>query len=530
MKFNTPRTAVSAAALGLAAAVILTGCAPEGSTPDNSASADALLIGTTDAIVSLDPAGAWDRGSFTPQNQIYQRLLGYEPGNVTPVPDAAESCEFTEPTVYTCIVKDGLTFSNGNELTAEDVVFSFNRVTTINLESGPAPLLANLDKVEEGDNNSVVFTLKVANDQTWPYVLTSMAAPIVDSEVFPADKLLEDSQVVGSGPYIIDAYEKGGLLSLKANPSYDGSAPVTENVVLKPYTDSSNLRLDIQNGAIDVAYRSLTSTDIGDLSKNDDLQVVQGPGGSVRFLTFNLNTQPGADDAQKLAIRQAAASLIDRDALADDVFNGTYTPAYSVVLDGQNGATQAFKERFGETPNAEQAKQILADAGVQTPVSLPIQYTSDHYGPDSEQEYGQIKSQLEADGLFTVDLQTTEWTSYVKRLNPETGYPAFQLGLFPDYPDPDNFLRVTYSTTGSSLGNGFSDPAVDALIEKQATEADPAARTATIEEIQALVADSASVIPLLQGQETVVAKKNVTGLEDTLDDTYKFRFAALGRS
>ncbi|GAB3411171.1 ABC transporter substrate-binding protein [Schumannella luteola] len=516
------RVATAALAVG-ATALALTGCATGGSSADSS---EPLVIGTTDAIVSLDPAGAWDRGSFTPQNQIYQHLLSYEPGNTTPVPEAAESCDFDDATTYSCTVKKGLKFSNGHDLTASDVVFSFERILKINDASGPAPLLSGIDSIEKKGELGVVFHLKTANDQTFPYVLSSMGGPIVDEQVFPADKLLADAKAIGSGPYAISDYSKKGLLSLTANTHYDGTAPKTKNVVLKAYADSSNLKLDIQKEGIDIAYRSLTSTDVADLEKDSKLQVVSGPGGSVRFLVFNKDAQPGADDAQKLAIRQAVATLIDRDDIAENVFKGTYAPAYSLVLDGQNGATKTFADLYGAKPSVSTAKQILADAGVSTPVTLPIQYTSDHYGPDSSSEYATIKSQLEESGLFTVDLQSTEWTSYVKQ---REDYPAYQLGFFPDYPDPDNFLRSGYSSTGGSVVNGLTSPEIDAAIEKEATAADPAERTKDIEAVQELVAKSAGIIPLLQGQETVVAVKGVTGLKDTLDATYKFRFAALAR-
>ncbi|QHC65710.1 peptide ABC transporter substrate-binding protein [Rathayibacter sp. VKM Ac-2759] len=510
----------------LGTTVALAGCTA--ASDGGSAASDRLVIGTTDSTVSLDPAGAWDRGSFTPQNQIYQHLLTYEDGDTTPVPEIAEACDYDSATTYRCSIKPDLTFSNGDELTASDVVFSFQRVLDIAADTGPSPLLANMESVAQ-DGDDVVFTLAVPNDQTWPSVLTSMAGPIVDEEVFPADALLEDADVIGSGPYAVGSYEDGGLLQLTANASSSGTAPKTAEVVLKPYTSSTNLRLDVENGAVDVAYRSLTATDIEDLKGNSDLQVVDGPGGSVRFLTFNVNTQPGGSAEQKLAIRQAVASLVDRQELADQVYRGTYAPAYSVVLDGQLGATEAFSDVYGAAPDAAKAASILAAAGVSTPVTLPIQYTSDHYGPDSDQEYALIESQLEASGLFSVELQSTEWTSYVTQLSPDSGYPAYQLGFFPDYPDPDNFLRAAYSSTGASVANGYSDPEVDALIDTEATATDQDARAAAIEQLQMVTATDAPIIPLLQGRETVVAAAGVTGLEDTLDATYLFRFGALAK-
>ena len=171
------------------------------------------------------------------------------------------NCEFTAPTQYTCTLKDNQKFSNGDVMTAQDVAFSFNRVVKINNPNGPASLLGNMKSVTAKDDKTVVFTLNNPNDQTFPFVLGTSAGPIVDSKVFPADKLLDDSKVVGSGPYMISSYNKNQLVQFKANPNYGGdNTPKTSNITLQYYTDSSNMKLDVQSGDIDVAWRSLTPT------------------------------------------------------------------------------------------------------------------------------------------------------------------------------------------------------------------------------------------------------------------------------
>ena len=125
---------------------------------------------------------------------------------------------------YTCTLKPGLKFSNGDPLTAEDVAFSFNRIIKINDPNGPASLIAQHGLGGRPRTpTTVVFTLKNANDQTWPFVLGTSAGPIVDSKVFPADKLLTDEKVVGSGPVRDQlATSKNQLVELKANPNYTG--------------------------------------------------------------------------------------------------------------------------------------------------------------------------------------------------------------------------------------------------------------------------------------------------------------------
>ena len=110
----------------LAAAALLvgiTGCGGGG----GSGGSGTVIRGTTDQPVGLDPAGVYDLPSWDILVNIYQTLLTIPPGGNKPVPDAAKSCDFTNPTTYECTMKDGLKFSDGSPLTAEDVKFSFDR-------------------------------------------------------------------------------------------------------------------------------------------------------------------------------------------------------------------------------------------------------------------------------------------------------------------------------------------------------------------------------------------------------------------
>ena len=112
---GTPVLAATAAP-----ALVLAGC---GSGNDGG-SGEGLIVGTTDKVVSIDPAGAYDNGSLMVQTQVYQYLLNFPAGSTELTPDAAEKCDFAEPTKYVCTLKEGLKFANGNELTASDVVHS----------------------------------------------------------------------------------------------------------------------------------------------------------------------------------------------------------------------------------------------------------------------------------------------------------------------------------------------------------------------------------------------------------------------
>jgi peptide/nickel transport system substrate-binding protein len=541
---NTRRAIVATAGVAMTA-LTLSACGggtSGGASGDSGGSGGALTIGTTDRITAIDPAGSYDNGSFAVENQVFPFLMNTPLGSPEVKPDIAESASFTAPTEYSVKLKPGLKFANGHDLTSSDVKFTFDRQLKINDPNGPASLLYNLASTDAPDPTTVVFHLKSANDQVFPQILSSPVGPIVDEQVFSATALTPDDEIVKAnafaGQYSLTHYDKNSLLSYKAFSGYKGilGAPKTSSVNVKYYTDASNLKLDVQEGNVDVAFRSLSATDIADLRTNNKVKVVDGPGGEIRYIVFNFDSQPfgakatGADPKKALAVRQAVADLIDRKKIADQVYKGTYTPLYSYVADGLTGATQSLKTLYGDGnggPDASKAKETLAAAGVTTPVTLSLQYTTDHYGPSSGDEYALIKDQLEGSGLFKVNLQSTEYVQYSKDRVADV-YPAYQLGWFPDYSDADNYL-TPFFLTKNFLSNHYVDQTVNDLILKQAVTADKAARTKLIEQIQDLEAKDLSTVPYLQGAQVAVVGKTVQGTKDTLDPSFKFRYGALSK-
>lgn len=533
--------AIALAGISALALTACTGPAGGGGTSTEGAGGGAITFGTTDKVVTLDPAGSYDAGSFLVMNQIYPFLMNSKPGTADSTPDIAESASFTSPTEYTVKLKSGLKFANGHELTASDVKFSIDRVVSINDDNGPASLLGNLASVEAKDDSTVVFKLKEGNDQVFPGVLAANAGPVIDEEVFPADKLMSDDDIVKekpfAGPYTIESYKKNELVSLKANPEYQGllGKPANDGATIKYYADSNNLKLDVQQGNIDVAGRSLTATDAADLEKDSKVSVHKGPGGELRYIVFNFDTMPfgaktpNADTKKALAVRQAMAHVVDRDAIASQVYKGTYLPAYSVVPDGFVGAITPLKEMYGDgsgKPSLDKAKQAFTEAGVTAPVTVKLQYNPDHYGKSSGDEYAMIKEQLEKSGLFKVDLQSTEWVTYAKDRTKDV-YPVYQLGWFPDYSDADNYL-TPFFIPGNFLKNHYENASVTDLIKKQLTTVDKAEREKVLGEAQTAVAKDLPTLPLLQGAQLMVGK-DVKGVEKTLDASFKTRLGVISK-
>ncbi len=392
----------------------------------------------------------------------------------------------------------------------------------------------------------MVFNLNRPTDQTFPQVLAGPAGPILDEDVFAADAVTEDQEIVDgdafAGPYRIDSYDFNNLVSYKKNEVYQGSLEPakSETVNMTYYSDANNMKLDISQNTIDVAYRSLSATDIEDLEGDDAVEVHHGPGGEIRYIVFNFDTMPygaktdEADEDKALAVRQAVAGSIDRQGIADQVYKGTYTPLLSHVPEGLAGANHAVADAYltdDGGADVEGAKKRLEDAGVETPVDLKLQYNPDHYGPSSGDEYALIKQQLEDSGLFTVDLQSTEWVQYAEDRTKDV-YPAYQLGWFPDYSDADNYLVPFFYDTEDSasfLGNHFRDEEINEKLVEQVSEEDPEKRAALIEDLQTDLAEQLSTVPLLQGEQIAVSGTDVQGVDNALDPSFQFRLALLGK-
>jgi peptide/nickel transport system substrate-binding protein len=517
-----PWAAMAAAVIGLVAA----GCGGEDET-GGSGKPQTIIRGTTDQPVSYDPAGAYDLPSYDVIYNVYQNLLTIPAGGSKPEPEAAESCDFTDDTTYKCTLKSGLKFSDGSDLTSEDVKFSFERNIKIADPNGASSLLANMKRVSAPDPQTVEFKLK-APDATFPFVLTVGSFAIVPSDVFPADKLQPSDKVVGSGRYKVSSYKPGQQTVLETNTQYKGPSPATDSRAIVQYFDkASALKLAVQQGDVDIAYRSLSPTDIGSLRDADGVSIVEGNGTEIRYLAFNLNLQPGGSPEGKKAVRRAVAQTIDRGAIAENVYDGTVDPLYSMVPQGLQFATKPFADRYGEASDVDAARKTLSDAGVKTPVPLEIWWTPSHYGPSSGDEYAEIKNQLDGSGLFKVKLKSTEWTQYSEAAFTDK-YPQFELGWFPDYPDAHDYAASFYAKD-TFINNHYDSKEMNSLLAKEAASDDPGVRGDAFVKIQELGAEDVPTIPIWQGKQVAAVRDGVEGVQDTFDPSFIFRFWVISK-
>ncbi|MEU2427254.1 ABC transporter substrate-binding protein [Streptomyces sp. NPDC007851] len=473
-----------------------------------------IVVGTTSAPSTLDPAGSWD-GSWELFRNVYQTLLAYPDGATTPQPDAARSCGFTDSgsRTYRCVLRSGMKFADGAALDADAVKYSIDRIRAINAPSGPAGLLGSLDRVQTAGDHEVVFHLNKP-DATFPFVLATPAMSIVDPDDYPAHSLRKEKSVRGSGPYVLESYDEGQRAELVRNDHYQGFADRQNNAVtIRYFQDSATMVKALRAGDIDVTYRGLAASDIVALQahRSTDLQLVDGAGTDISYLVFN----PKDPWAKIPAVRKAVAQLVDRAAIAHTVYKDTVDPLYSMVPAGLTGHSTGFFDDFGD-PSTSKARKFLADAGVTQKVPLTLWYTTDRYGSETARMFQELKQQLDDSGLFTITLRSRPWKTYVVGYQ-KGEYPVFGRGWFPDFPDADNFI-APFVGEQNALGTPYPSPVITGkLLPRTRGESDRAEGVKDFEAAQQILVNDARLIPLWQGRQYVAASDDISGGERALD-------------
>ncbi|MER5942565.1 ABC transporter substrate-binding protein [Streptomyces sp. NPDC001928] len=527
------KTLVLPAVIGLLAPV-LAAC---GGTDSGSGSGDAIVVGTTDAFTAskdapapLDPAYAYDVGTWNILRQTVQTLMIQPRGEGDPVPEAAQSCGFTDSgnERYACTLRKDLKFANGDRVTAEDVKYSIDRALALKAESGVFALLSTIDTVETQGDSEVIFHLKTA-DATFPFKLSTPVAGIVDPDVYGKDKLRDGFEVDGSGPYTLKAeVDNDKLVSavFTKNPNYQGSLKVNnDEVELRNFADADEMGTALDKGDIDLMTRTMSPEQIQKLSADSDdkVDLVDMSGLEIRYLAFNTN----APTVKSKAVRQAMAQVIDRGELVSKVYGSQAEPLYSLVPASITGHSNAFFNKYGD-PDVDKAKSLMEKAGITTPVKLTLHYTTDHYGSATKKEFELLKKQLDDSGLFEVGIEGAPWATF-RPAEQKGEYDVYGMGWFPDFPDADNYL-APFLDKDNFLGSPYANPTIrTSLIPDSRRVADRLSASGSLTEIQDIVANDVPVLPLWQGKQYVAANDAVTGTAYVLNSSSTLQLWELGR-
>jgi peptide/nickel transport system substrate-binding protein len=496
--------------------------APKAGSPTTATSNNGrITVGLTDPPRTLDPADGYEVYTSNIITSLGDRLYSYKQGTLELEPQLATALPkiSADGLTYTIPLRKGVVFHDGAQFDAKAMEFSLNRF----IKNGGKPSTLLSDLVESikatGDYE---LTIKIKNQfAPFPSLLafTGMCAVSPKAYEIGTGKF-KPNQFVGTGPYKLVSFSPQKI-QMDVFDKYWGKKPANKGLDFQIFTNSSaNLYNSFTTGAVDIAYLTLDSSQILNLKSQaaaKNWQVAEETGGSLSYMVLNVKQKP----LDKVEVRQAIASLIDRPLLTQRVYRGQAEPAYSLIPTKFDTYKPVFKDTYGDG-NVEKAKQLLTKAGFSKtkPFELDIYYSSN--SAERSQVVATIKEYAaqKLDGMMQIIPKAVETTTLFA--NVEKGlYPSYLVAWTPDFGDADNYIQPFLSCSKGSAEKGCEQGAsqsqgsfyyseqMNKLIESQRKEKNPEARKKIFAEIQDLVVKDVPMIPLWLKKDYAFSQQSV---------------------
>lgn len=411
---------------------------------------------------------------------------------------------------YTVALRPNLTFPDGTTFDANDVKWSVDRSRSLGnflinnyLKDTDENNFADDDAVQVIDQYTVKFILQ----EPTSYFLSLLATPPyfpVSSDCY-APTWDYESVCGGLGPYLVETWEIGEEMRLRANPSWPGTpAPAFENLTLRFYDDTANMRRSLEEfGSIDLAWTGLPHADF--VALGDNFMQWTGPAGFKSYIVFNQAVEPWTSER----VRQAASLSLDRNALADTVFAGRRDPLFSPIPNEVTGHTPALPQR-----DIGQARALLSAEGFSetTPLPITLSFVNDGRYSDVEEAYANaIKAQLEETGIFQVTISGAPWDVLSGQIA-GCNYTTSLLG-WPSPGRPTNYLDASawmdFFITSSAFCPNYESEKMNELLLESRAELDPVARGEILAEMQTLWAKELPTLDILQEPRFALSQNSI---------------------
>ena len=487
--------------------------------PRTGTSAGELVIGMVGQLTNLDPAMPPDLIDWEVKMNTMGGLYMVDSDNqLVPVLASGLPQISEDGLEYTIPLRPDLLFPDGTSFTADDVVWSINRakfgqggyLVNFFLKDANEDAYGDADAVQAVDANTVKFRLQEPTAY-FPNVLATPPFFPVSSDCFAAAEDLT-STCGGIGPYTIITWEPDAI-RLQANPDWPGATPAFENIKVRFYDTVANLRISLEEfGAVDVAWTGLPYADYEELRDSGSrYQSWTGPSAFKSYLIFEQSQPPW----NKRSLREAAALALDRDTLADSVFEGERLPLYSPAPDDVPGHIAALPER-----DLARAQFLLQGEGYTAlqPLEITLWYLNDGRYSNKEEAYANaIKAQLEETNSIKVTLQNSAWDVYRSEIS-ACNYPLYLLG-WPSVGRPVNYLDMTAWTdffldnSDDVFCSNYESTRMGELVTQSRAELDPVKRQELNAQIQTLWATDLPTLDITQTPRYAISIPGVANVK-----------------
>lgn len=471
-----------------------------------------FTVGLSNEVDSFNPFLGIEAPSFEMWALTYDYLISYSMDDMSPEPGIASEWETSEDGLtWTFTIRDDITWSDGEALTADDVAFTLNRI----LDGGPeaatwGSYLTGTDSITATDDTTVVLELKKPNA-----VLPLLPIPIVPEHIWKdiSEKAVKtfdnepggDIPVVGSGPFRMVSGTAGGPeYRFEVNPDYWKGAPHLDQVVFKVYKAADPMIAALKKGEIDFA-ENLNALQVAALQSEPNIEAINGDSPGFDEIAFNVGAvdlktgKPTGDGNPVLrdpAFRHALGYALDLDQIIEKVYFGAGQPGDTIVPPAYGGFKWTPEGDEAFTFDLDRAGQLLDEAGY--PLGSDGKRTTPDGGP-----IGSLRLFARADSETSLKTLTffSEWLADLgidsKVTAVEEGkltkvildgdFDAFEWGWYVE-PDPDSMLSyMTCDQRGNWSDSWYCDEEYDALYAQQHAETDDAARAEQIKQMQQIV-------------------------------------------
>ena len=464
-----------------------------------------LVMARAADTTGLDPHTQTAFASFRLLELIYEPLVDLD-ADLNIIPALAESWEFNDDaTMLTLNLREGVTFHDGSEMTAEDVVASFERILDEETGAAARANYLSIASIDTPDDLTVVFNLSEP-DVPLLAALASVNAAVVPSEIIESGDL--NSTAVGTGPFTLESWVPEETTMLGANENWWGEGPFVDGVEIRIIPDEASILAALRAGEIDFAL--LNDPLIATLLIGDESVVLNRvPAIAYHVLQLNANREP----MDQLAARQAISCAIDRQEVLDtaSLGEGTVTgpltiPAYAVPLD----------EYFCYEKDLDRARELLAEAGLEDGFTLNV-IAATAEPPTALSEAQNIQAQLAEIGI-TIEIESLELGVYVDRWLAADFDAA--VALNGGRPDPYTMYARYWTRDGNLQGvANYIDDTLDELMAQGKVETDFDARYETFAEFQKHLVEMAPWVWLYNGYEYTAQQPYVNGFVPTPTDS-----------
>jgi peptide/nickel transport system substrate-binding protein len=474
---------------------------------------ETLVMIIESSPTNLDPRVGLDGQSERIDGLLFDNLLSRDE-HLNVRPGLAERWEIADPKTYIFHLHRGVKFSDGRALTSRDVKWSYDSLLQGKIRSTKSAAYRFVDRIDAPDDYTVVFHLK----EPWAALLWNLAGG-EGMGIVPYGSLDEITRnPIGSGPFRFVSAEQDRDVVVERNETYWGPKTALERVRFMVVVDTTTRALELRKGSADIApVNALPPDMVLALQREPRLTVVRGPGTVLGYMAFNLR-DPILKDVR---VRQAIAYALDREPFIHYVWHDFARPAMS-VLPPESWAYDDKVKQYSHDP--ARARQLLDAAGYPEKDGVRFHLNMKTSIEESSRSMASVFQQQLREIGIVLNIRSFEFATFFSDVT-HGEFQVYSLRWIGGNEDPDIFEYAFHSA--KIIPNGanrqfYSNPRVDALIDKARAELDQNTRKQDYAELQRILAEDLPYIDLWYFDNVMVYSRRVKDLQLNPSGNYDF--------